>query len=106
LQSLIPGDELFSYLHSSQKNIKGSRNLSGLDNKEIDNLVEKIAQARDKKTLKILCRKIDKIMLENYYTVLHWHNNSYRVLYRNIFGMPKAAPKYSLAFDTWWINNN
>lgn len=103
-QSLLPGDELFSYFHSSQKNIKGGYNLMGLDNKEVDNLVEKISQAGDRKTLKNLCQKLDKIMLENYYTVLQLHNNSYRVLYRNIFAMPKITPKYSLAFDTWWIN--
>ena len=102
-QALLPGDELFSYWHSSQKDIKGSRNLSGLDDKIVDELVEKISRAKNKKELKILCQKLDKRMLENYYTILQWHNNSYRVLYRDIFVMPKTSPKYSLAMDSWYI---
>ena len=102
-QSLFPGDELFSYFHSSQKNIKGSRNLSGLDDKIIDELVEKITRAKSKEELKNLCQKLDQRMLENYYTTPQWHNNTYRILYRDIFAMPKVSAKYSLALDSWWI---
>ena len=101
-QSLIPGDELFSYFHSSQKNIKGGRNLAGLDDKIIDELVEKITRAKNKKELKNLCQKLDQRMLENYYTTPQWHNNTYRILYRDIFGMPEVSAKYSLAVDSWW----
>lgn len=102
-QALIPGDELFSYFHSSQKNIKGSRNLAGLDDKVVDDLVAKISRAQSKKELKNLCQRLDQRMLENYYTVPQWHNNTYRILYRNIFAMPKVQPKYSLATDSWWV---
>lgn len=102
-QGLIPGNELFSYWHSSQKSVKGSQNISGLDDKEIDKLVEKIAQAKSKKELIELCEEFDGRMLENYYTILQWHNNSYRILYRDIFEMPKITPKYSLAVDSWWV---
>ncbi len=102
-QSLVPGDELFAYFHSSQKNIKGSRNLAGLDDKVVDNLVEKISQVRGKSELQKLCQKLDQRMLENYYTIPQWHINSYMILYRNIFAFPKVQPKYSLALDSWWI---
>lgn len=105
-QSLIPGNELLSYWHSSQKNVKGSQNISGLNDKKIDKLVEKIAKAQNKKELLALCQRFDKMMLENYYTIPQWHNNTYRILYRNIFEMPKTTPKYSLAIDTWWINQD
>jgi microcin C transport system substrate-binding protein len=101
-QALIPGDELFSYFHSSQKNIKGSRNLAGLDDKIVDALVAKISRAKSKSELKNLCQKLDQIMLESYYTVPQWHNNTYRILYRDIFAMPQKHAKYSLAVDSWW----
>jgi microcin C transport system substrate-binding protein len=103
---LIPGDELFSFFHSSQKNIKGSNNLSGLDDKLVDDLVTKISHAKTKNELKILCQKLDKHLLENFYTIPQWHNNTYRILYRDIFAMPKITPKYSLATDTWWSKIN
>jgi microcin C transport system substrate-binding protein len=102
-QSQIPGNELFSYFHSSQKDVKGSRNLMGLANKKIDNLVEKIIKTKDKKQLINLCKKLDEELLTNYYAILQWHNNSYRILYRDIFAFPKNKAKYSLALDSWWI---
>lgn len=105
-QAMIPGNELFSYWHSSQKDIKGSQNLSGLNDPYVDSLVEKIANSKDKNQLMSLCQKLDRYMLENYFTILQWHNNSYRILYRDIFDMPKITPKYSLALDTWSIKSN
>ncbi len=102
-QSLIPGNELFSYWHSSQKNIKGGQNLAGLSDKKIDELVKKIAQTKDKLELAKLCQDFDYWMLKNYYAIPQWHNNTYRILYRDIFEMPKITPKYSLAVDSWWV---
>ncbi len=102
-QSLIPGNELMRYWHSSQKNIVGSQNVAGLDDKEVDGLVEKISQAQSENQLVALCRALDKRLLENYYTIPQWHNNTYRILYRDIFVMPKTQPKYSLAVDSWWL---
>lgn len=102
-QGLIPGNELFSYFHSSQKDIKGSQNLLGLNDEKVDFLVEKISKSKNKKEIFDLCKNFDKHMLENYYTILQWHNNSYRILYRNIFAMPEVTPKYSLSIDSWWI---
>ena len=105
-QGLIPGNELFSYWHSSQKNIKGGQNIAGLDNKKIDELVTKIAQTKRKRDLIELCQDFDREMLENYYTIPQWHNNTHRILYRDIFSMPKITPKYSLGIDTWSIYRN
>jgi len=101
-QATIPGDELFAYFHSSQKDIKGSRNLIGLNDKIIDELVEKISRAKNKNELIQLTKSLDQKLLENYYTIPQWHNNTYRILYRDIFGFPKIQPKYSLATDSWW----
>lgn len=105
-QSAIPGSELYSYFHSSQKDIKGSRNLIGLNDKYVDQIILKILDAKSKETLKIYCKKLDKYLLENYFTILQWHNNTYRILHRDIFIMPKINPKYGLAIDTWSIKTN
>lgn len=104
-QSLIPGNELFSYWHSSQKDIKGGQNISGLNDKKVDKLVEEILRSKSKRDLIILCQTLDRYMLENYYLIPQWHNNTYRILYRDIFAMPKITPKYSLAVDSWWLKS-
>ena len=105
-QGLIPGDELFSYFHSSQKDVKGGRNLSGINDAIVDDLVKKIPAVKSKQELIALCSRLDKRLLENYYTIPQWHSNSYRVLYRNIFEFPAIPPKYSLATDSWWLKTN
>jgi len=102
-QSTTPGAELYGYFHSSQINIKGGRNLLGLQDNLVDDLVEKIAISTNKTELINLCQKLDKYLLENYLVIPHWHNNTYRILYRNVFAMPKIKPKYSLGIDTWSI---
>ncbi len=105
-QATIPGDELFAYFHSSQKDIKGGRNLSGLNDKTIDELVEKISRAKNKNELQNLTSDLDQRLLENYYTIPEWHNNTYRILYRDIFEFPKTQPKYSLALDSWYFRQS
>jgi microcin C transport system substrate-binding protein len=105
-QSIVPGSELFATFHSSQKDIKGSANLLGLNDKFVDDLVEKISKATTKSKLKILTKKLDSHLLNNYYTIPQWYNNKHRILYRNIFAFPQKSPKYSLAIDSWWYKNN
>lgn len=102
-QALIPGNELFAYFHSSQKDVKGGRNLIGIADDEVDLLVKKIAAAKSKRELRKLTKKLDEVMLGGYYVIPQWHNNSYRILYRDVFGIPNKTPKYSLALDSWWL---
>ena len=101
--ALIPGNNLMSYWHSSQVNVKGSQNYSGLKNKYIDDLVEKITKAKNKKQLINLCKKFDKYMLEHHYTIPQWYSGSYRILYKKGLIQPNISPKYSLGFDSWWL---
>lgn len=105
-QSLIPGDELFAYFHSSQSVVKGSKNLMGLNDERIDHLVELIAKENDRNRLKKLCLELDQIMLESYYLLPQWHNNSHRILYKNIFVLPKIRPKYGIAIDSWYSTSS
>ena len=103
-QNSVPASELLRYWHSSQAGIKGSQNYSGLKNRQIDDLVERISKAQNKQELLFLCQKFDKIMLENYYTILQWHNDNYRILYKKELKIPQKLPKYGLGIDFWWKN--
>ena len=53
-----------------------------------------------------ITRALDRVLLWNYYVIPQWHISAYRVLYWDMFDQPKIKPKYSLGFDTWWINQN
>jgi microcin C transport system substrate-binding protein len=99
---MIPGNEHFSYWHSSQKDVIGGNNMAGVDNKVIDYLVTKISNAKNEENLKTLTKSLDRVLLWNFYTIPQWHNDSYRILYYNKFSMPKNNPPYSLNLDAWW----
>lgn len=100
---MVPGDEQFSYWHSSQKNIVGGNNVVGTDNKAVDYLVEKISKSKNKAELKIFTKSLDRILLANFYVIPQWHNQTYRILYNSKLAMPNHQPAYSLALDSWWI---
>lgn len=100
---MVPGDEQFSYWHSSQKDIVGGNNLAGVNSKAVDYLVEKISKSKNKTELQTLTKCLDRILLWNFYVIPQWHNQTYRILYQNKFAMPYHQPPYSLALDSWWI---
>jgi len=101
-QSMVPGAELYSYFHSSQRDIKGSKNLLGLNDKKVDSLVEQVAKSKNQKQIQKLCQQLDEYLLANYFVVPQWYGKKYRILYRNIFVIPKIRPKYGLAIDSWY----
>ena len=103
MQAMLPGEELFFYLHSSQKNVIGTRNYAGIDDKNIDLLVEKIRENDNIEELKILTAKLDKYIIDQQLFIFHWYNNKDRIIYRNIFEMPKISPQYGINIDSWWL---
>ena len=49
-------------------------------------------------------RALDRVLLWGHYVIPNWHIRSYRVALWDRFGRPEIAPKYSLGFDTWWVD--
>ncbi|MDD5585354.1 MAG: extracellular solute-binding protein [Alphaproteobacteria bacterium] len=104
-QSLSPGNEQRDYWSSSRADLKGGRNLIGIKNPVVDDLVEKLIHAKDRAELVAICHALDRVLLWNYYVIPHWYTGAYRVAYWDMFGEPKVAPKYGLGFpETWWID--
>ena len=105
-QSLSPGNEQRNFWGSDAADTNGSRNVIGIKNEVVDSLIEKLINAKDRHDLITITRALDRVLLWNYYVIPQWHISAYRVLYWDMFDQPKEKPKYSLGFDTWWINQN
>ena len=105
-QSLSPGNEQRSFWGSDAADTNGSRNIIGIKNYAIDGLIERLINAKDREELITITKALDRVLLWNYYVIPQWHISSYRVLYWDFFDQPTIKPKYSLGFDTWWINQN
>ena len=104
-QSLSPGNEQRNFWGSDAADTNGSRNIIGIKNSVIDDLIEKIISAKDREELITTTRALDRVLLWNHYVIPQWHISAYRVLYWDIFDKPKVRPKYSLGTNTWWIDS-
>ncbi len=105
-QSLSPGNEQKNFWGSDAADTNGSRNVIGIKNYAVDGLIDNLINSKDREDLLIITKALDRVLLWNYYVIPQWHISSYRVVYWDFFDQPKIKPKYSLGFDTWWINQN
>jgi microcin C transport system substrate-binding protein len=103
-QSLSPGNEQVDYWASVSADTPGSRNLAGVRDPVVDRLIEQLIAAPDRAALVARTRALDRVLLWGHYVVPHWHITAYRVAHWDRFGRPVVSPKYSLGFDTWWID--
>jgi microcin C transport system substrate-binding protein len=103
-QTLSPGLEQWLYFHSSQVDIKGSRNYAGVADPVIDDLLEKLLQARSREEQIGAARAIDRVLLWQHYSIPNWYINQHRLAYRNRFShLP--TPPYTLGLRSWWLRD-
>ncbi len=105
-QTATPGQEQRLYFHSSQANVKGSKNLSGVRNPVVDALLDRLVAAQSMHELVAAARALDRVLLWHYYTIPQWYLDYHRIAYRNRFERPPRPATLSLGFQTWWIKEN
>ncbi len=98
------GNEQIDYWHSSKADVPGSRNLIGIKNQAVDEMVEKLVHAKNKENLITTAKALDRILLNNHYVIPQWHVRSFRIAYWDKFGQPKTRPLYDLGLDSWWLD--
>src|SRR5690606_40763885 len=72
-QSHSPGNEQREYWGSAAADKNGSRNIIGIKNPALDELIEDLVQAKDREEVVAATRAIDRVLLWNYYVVPQWH---------------------------------
>lgn len=105
--SLFPDPE--QLWHSKHANEAGGNNLPGYSNREVDRLIESLPPIFDSAKRNEVIKKIDRLIYQDVPYVLLWGANYNRVLYKNIFGMPKTTfSKYGNGIGDiiayWWID--
>ncbi|PRB81449.1 extracellular solute-binding protein [Pseudomonas sp. MYb185] len=102
-QSLSPGYEQHVYFHSSQRDVKGSRNYAGIANPIVDDLLGELLTA-DTRTRQIAAAQaIDRVLLWEHYTIPNWYINYHRIAHRSTLRSPPIPP-YSLSIRSWWVD--
>ncbi|WP_052812750.1 extracellular solute-binding protein [Desulfonatronum thioautotrophicum] len=102
-QSLSPGNEQRDFWTSAAAATPGSRNIAGVRDPVVDELVDLVIAAPDRESLVTRTRALDRVLLWGHYVVPHWHSRVFRVAYWDNFARPETNPRYGLALDAWWV---
>lgn len=105
--SSSPGNELFDDLGSAAAAQKGSRNLAGISDPVIDELIEWIVGSHDRTALAAAARLLDRFLLHQHYGVPMYYDSRYYVARKAWLQHPDAAlPQRMLArswlLTMWW----
>jgi microcin C transport system substrate-binding protein len=98
-----PGDELRIVYGSQAAATPGSRNMAGVADPVVDELIEKIARVDNRAQLNVLCRVLDRVLRAGRYWVPMWYRQNSLLAHWDVFARPDVAPKFSTgATSTWW----
>ena len=101
-QTLSPGLEQWQYFHSSQANVKGSKNYAGVANPVVDQLLERLLAAQTREEQLAAGRALDRVLLWQHYSIPNWYLNYHRLAYRHRFAFV-TTPPYALGLSAWWL---
>jgi microcin C transport system substrate-binding protein len=101
-QSSSPGNEQRDYWGSAAAERPGSRNLIGIRDPVVDELIELLVAAPDRESLVLRVRALDRVLQWGHYVIPHWHIDADRLLYWDKFGQPEVTPKDGVQIDAWW----
>ena len=106
-QSQSPGNELFAMFHSDSAERRGSYNVGGIVNSDVDKLVNKIVYSDNRQEMITASHLLDRILWNEFYLLPNWYINEHRVAFFDKFKMPDKLPKYYQPTDyvlkTWYF---
>jgi microcin C transport system substrate-binding protein len=100
--STSPGNELYDDLHSKSANTKGTRNLSGIKDEVIDEMIDNIVKATDRKVLASGARALDRYILHQQYSIPTSYSKEWYIAHKNYLQRPKDFPQRMLS-DSWLL---
>ncbi len=104
-QSPSPGNEQRNMWSSTAADTPGTRNIAGIKDKVVDELIEKLIASQDYRTLILRTRALDRVLLWGYYMVPAWYSGSLPIVYWDRFGRPEMTPPYQpFSIETWWFD--
>ncbi|MBX9924759.1 MAG: extracellular solute-binding protein [Hyphomicrobiaceae bacterium] len=104
-QSYSPGNEQRDFWGSEAAKTNGSRNLIGIADPAVDELVKRVIFAKTRDELVAATKALDRVLLWNHYVVPQWHYPYERLATWDIFGRPAKLPSQnSSLLRAWWID--
>ncbi|WP_280545781.1 MULTISPECIES: extracellular solute-binding protein [unclassified Halomonas] len=103
-QSANPGNEQRDFWTSEYAEVPQSRNLIGLSNPVVDDLVDTLIAADSREALDTAARALDRVLRWGFYVIPQWHLGKTRIALWDKFGWKEPFPAYNLDLAAWWVD--
>jgi microcin C transport system substrate-binding protein len=104
--SSSPGNELYDDFGSKSATEKGSQNMSGLQDKVVDELIEEIVNSPDRKAIAAGVKLLDRYLLSLRLGVPMYYGKQYFIAHKAHLLHPEKLPPHMLAgswmLTMWW----
>ena len=98
-------DSLFNIFHSRSATQEGSRNLPGTADPGIDALIDLAGQAKDRTSLTIVLRVLDRVLRARRDWLPNWFAPTHRAAFWDMFGYREPKPDYGFPVEAlWWFD--
>lgn len=103
-QSLSPGNEQREYWGSEAADRPGSRNIAGIKDPVVDELIDLVIAAPTRESLIQRTRALDRVLLWGHYVIPQLIAPYDRFLFWDKFGHPDVTPLRGPSPYYWWID--
>lgn len=103
-QSNNPGNEQREFWTSDYAEVPQSRNLMGLADPVVDDLVDRLIRADSRESLNTLTRALDRVLRHRFIVIPHYHSGETRLAVWDKFGWPEPSPEYGMDLEAWWVD--
>lgn len=102
-QSMNPGNDQLVYWGSAAASQTGSRNLAGIADPAVDELIRLIMAAPTREDQVAAVHALDRVLLANHFVIPMFYSGETRIAYWNKLVHPDPLPEYGIGFPTiWW----
>ncbi len=103
-QSESPGNEQLYYWSSAAADAPHNRNLAGIKDPVVDELINLLINAPDRESLVARTRALDRVLLAGHYVIPNWHSTKDRILYWDRYARPEFSMKNGETTSRWWYD--
>lgn len=102
-QTMNPGSDQLVYWGSASANQPGSRNLAGIADPAVDQLIQKIMSASTRADQVAAVHALDRVLLANHFVIPMFYSGETRIAYSTKLARPDPLPEYGIGFPSlWW----
>jgi len=100
-------DEIESLFHSRAATLPGSKNLAGIADPAVDELVEAAGKAQTREDLTIALRALDRVLRARLDWIPNWYLPNHRAAFWDMFGFKEPKPDFGFPVEAmWWFDKD